>query len=322
MPPEGLGRWEPQRFIFGRRLFALDELNAPLVPAVALLHFLTALATARMMMRRFSISWALAAETISLASFSCKEPWVLVGLLVASTVAPYLELRRRERPTRVYLLHMGLFVGLLIAGWAGVEAAVVPGEPPTWAILLLLTAVLVRCGTVPAHCWLTDWIENASFGNVLLFVVPLSGVYAAARLLLPIGPDWAFRLIGIASLATAVYAAGHPRRQACGVIVGQGAPGGVIGLEEEAGARDARKPRFEVEPVEPTALEDRGEGVRIELTEARGERSQRGRVPPVPQPDRPAARLGDGDFGQCGGEIVLRAGRAGEIPVALKEAQV
>ncbi len=36
--------------------------SAPLVPAVALLHFLTALATARTHMRRFSFSWSLAAE--------------------------------------------------------------------------------------------------------------------------------------------------------------------------------------------------------------------------------------------------------------------
>jgi len=61
---------------------------------------------------------------------------------------------------------------------------------------------------VPAHGWVTDWFDNASFGNALLYVVPLSGVYAAVRLLLPIGPDWVFRLIGIVSLPTAVYAAG------------------------------------------------------------------------------------------------------------------
>ena len=53
----------------------------------------------------------------------------------------------------------------------------------------LLAAILVRCGTVPAHCWVTDWFEHASLGIALLFVVPLSGVYAAVRLVLPIGPE-------------------------------------------------------------------------------------------------------------------------------------
>jgi len=101
-------RWGVQPYLFGRPVFALDELNAPLIPAVALLHFLTALATARAHMRRFSFSWSLAAEALGLAAFSCKEPWVLIGLLAASTLPPYVELRNRRRPTRVYVLHMAL----------------------------------------------------------------------------------------------------------------------------------------------------------------------------------------------------------------------
>src|SRR5437763_9949949 len=36
--------WSVQPRLFGRVLLRLDELSAPLVPAVALLHFLTALA--------------------------------------------------------------------------------------------------------------------------------------------------------------------------------------------------------------------------------------------------------------------------------------
>src|SRR5206468_3540687 len=77
-----------------------------------------------------------------------------------------------------------------------------------WATVPLLAAVLIRCGTVPAHCWVTDWFEHSSFGNGLLFVAPLVGVYAAVRLVLPIAPDWVLRSIGLFSLVTAVYAAG------------------------------------------------------------------------------------------------------------------
>src|SRR5689334_10536463 len=47
--------------VLGRMPFAMDELSAPLVPAVALLHLLAAVATARTHMRRFSFSWSLAA---------------------------------------------------------------------------------------------------------------------------------------------------------------------------------------------------------------------------------------------------------------------
>ena len=61
---------------------------------------------------------------------------------------------------------------------------------------------------MPVHCWVTDWFEHASFGNALLFVTPLTGVYAAVRLVLPVAPDWVLQSIGVVSLVTAVYAAG------------------------------------------------------------------------------------------------------------------
>ncbi len=185
---------------------ALDDLSAPLLPAVALLHLLTAVATARAHARRFSFSWSLAAEAIGLAIFATKGPWPLVGLLAASTVPPLVELRNRGRPTRLYALHMALFVGLLILGQTGVDARGPASAAPGWACLALTAAVLIRSGAAPAHCWVTDWFEHASFGIALLYALPLSGVYAAIRLVVPIAPDWCLRLIGLASLATAVYA--------------------------------------------------------------------------------------------------------------------
>jgi NADH-quinone oxidoreductase subunit M len=209
IPAELTRRWSVQPALFGRQLFGMDQLSAPLIPAVALLHFLTAVATARTHMRRYSFSWSLAAEAIRLATFSCKEPWVLIGLLAVSTVPPYVELLNRGRPTRVYALHMALFVGLLVLGWSIVEYnGRSTGPTAWWATVPLLAAILVRCGTVPAHCWVTDWFEHASLGIALLYVTPLSGVYAAVRLVMPIGPDWVLRSIGLLSLTTAVYAAG------------------------------------------------------------------------------------------------------------------
>jgi NADH-quinone oxidoreductase subunit M len=193
--------------VLGRQLLRIDELNAPLLPMGALLHFLTALATGRTKMRRYSLSWSLACEAIRLTAFGCAEPWLLVGLLALGTVPGYVELLNRRKPTRVYGLHMALFVGLLALGWAFYPRE---GHPTQTALaaVTLLAAVLIRCGAVPAHCWLTDWFEHASFGNALLFVTPLIGVYAAARLALPVAPDWALRGLGLVSLLTAVYAAG------------------------------------------------------------------------------------------------------------------
>ena len=82
------------------------------------------------------------------------------------------------------------------------------GEHSIWAIGMLIAAVLVRSGSVPVHCWMTDLFENATFGTALLYVTPMAGAYAAVRLVLPIAPDWALRTIAIVSLVTAVYAAG------------------------------------------------------------------------------------------------------------------
>ncbi len=198
--------WSLQESLLGRRVFELDELSAPLVPTIALLHFLTAIATARSRMRYFSFSWSLASESIRLAMFSSKASWILVALLVICTIPPYFELVNRRKPTRVYVVHMLLFSVLLIVGWA-----IVGGEGKSvtthgWEIIPLMLAILVRCGTVPAHCWVTDWFEHASFGNAMLFVAPLAGVYAAVRLVLPIAPEWVLHGIGLASLLTAVYA--------------------------------------------------------------------------------------------------------------------
>jgi NADH-quinone oxidoreductase subunit M len=194
-----------QTRLLGRNVFGLDHLSAPLVPAVALLHFLTSLATARTKMRRFSFAWSLVAEAVRLATFSCNEPTALIALLVIGVLPPYVELSNREKPTRVYVLHMSLFVALLLIGWGLLSA----GERPSqWAAIPFALAALVRSGVVPVHCWVTDWFEHATYGNALLFVAPLTGIYATVRLVLPIAPEWVLQAIEAIALFTAFYAAG------------------------------------------------------------------------------------------------------------------
>ena len=199
--------WTPSQALTGQRLFELDALAAPLVPSIALLHFMTALATARTKMRNFSFSWSLASEAIRLAMFTCQPGWLLVGLIAISTIPPYIELLNRHKNPRLYVIHMAVFVGLLIIGWAGVQFS--NGSPLGLAIssIPLMLAILTRCGTVPMHCWVTDWFENASFGNAILSVAPLTGVLAAVRLVLPIAPGWVLSGIAVSSLITAVYCA-------------------------------------------------------------------------------------------------------------------
>lgn len=182
----------------------LDELSVPLLILVALLHLLTTLATTRTKMSRFSFGGLLVAEALRMATFACREPWLLVALLCLGTVPLGSELRARGKPVRVYVLHMAVFVALLVSGQALVSMA---GFTAVGAVVLLL-AVLVRCGTVPAHCWVVDLFEHASFSGALLLVLPLPGVYAAMRLVLPSASEGVLQAIGIVSLTTAVYAAG------------------------------------------------------------------------------------------------------------------
>jgi NADH-quinone oxidoreductase subunit M len=103
---------------------------------------------------------------------------------------------------------MGAFAVLLAVGGLFVEVA------PAVAGVLVLGAVLVRSGTVPFHLWVADLIENGTFGNSLLFVAPLVGVYAAVWLVLPVAPEWALTGLGVVSLVTALYAAGMATVQA------------------------------------------------------------------------------------------------------------
>jgi NADH-quinone oxidoreductase subunit M len=103
---------------------------------------------------------------------------------------------------------MTLFVVLLVTGWWLVSREGAVQWQVACGVTALAAAVLIRSGCIPAHCWITDWFEHASFGNALLFVTPLSGIYAAVRLVVPIAPEWILQGIGFLSLVTAVYAAG------------------------------------------------------------------------------------------------------------------
>ena len=200
-------RWHLMSRLFGREVFVIDQLSAPLLPLVALLYFLTAMSTLRIKIRRFSFGWMLVSESLTLATFACKQPWILIALVALRTVPPYLEMRARSRSTRVYVLHMATFIALLVLGWFFVEREGTAQVHSLWAILPLFAAILIRSGIAPFHCWVTDLFERVTFGTAVLFLTPIAGAYLTVRLVLPIAPDWVLRSMGILSLVTAVYAA-------------------------------------------------------------------------------------------------------------------
>lgn len=205
---EAHDHWDVFQLAIHQNVFVIDELTAPLLPLGALLYLMTVLSTLRTKINRFSFGWTLVGEAILLATLSCRSPWMVIALLSVATVPPWLELRARQRSTRVYVIHMGLFVTLLCAGQALLPETASADNPPILAGGLIAAAALTRSGVIPLHCWITDLFEKASFGTALLFVMPMTGAYAVMRLLIPIAPNWGLQSIALISLITAVYAAG------------------------------------------------------------------------------------------------------------------
>ncbi|MFO0428820.1 MAG: proton-conducting transporter membrane subunit [Planctomyces sp.] len=200
--------WDFIVMLLQKDVFVVDELSAPLLPLTALLFFLTIVSTVRTKAGRFSFGLTLLSEAITLATLSCTHPWVLLALLSIAIVPIWLELRSRGCCTRIFTLHMGLCLALLLGGWTLAEMSRESGNVSLLAALMMTMAALLRAGVVPLHSWLTDLFEHASFGSALLFVTPMTGAYAVMRLVFPIAPSWAMQSIAILSLITAVYAAG------------------------------------------------------------------------------------------------------------------
>ncbi|WDQ17537.1 proton-conducting transporter transmembrane domain-containing protein [Rhodopirellula sp. P2] len=224
---EAHDHWAFLRWIFPPDVFVIDELSAFQLPLAALIFMVIVLSTLRTKAPRFSLELALISESLVLATFSCRASWALIVLLIASTIPPLLELRRRKRCTRIYCLHMGLFAGLLVVGYGWLTMV----DPSSSAVLIpgafLTAAGLLRSGIFPLHLWMTDLFEKATFGTAILHTTPLVGAYAVMRLVLPIAPSWALQSIAVLSLFTAVYAGAmalvqsDARRMFCFLLLSQ-----------------------------------------------------------------------------------------------------
>ena len=205
---EAHDRWDVITPLLGAEAMVVDELNAPLLTLTALMFFLVPLATLRTKLKRFPFRMNLLSEFLMLATLACRSPWGIIGLMALQTIPLIWEIRSRGKSARGFIIHMALFVGLFVAGWAMISLEDANHQHSIVAISLLTAAVLIRSGCAPLHCWMTDLFEKATLGSSLLFVSPMIGAYAAVRLVLPIAPDWALRVIALASLFTAVYSAG------------------------------------------------------------------------------------------------------------------
>lgn len=224
---EAHDHWPLVRWIFPPNVFVVDELSGFQLPLAALIFLVTILSTLRTKSPRFSLKWTLVSETLVLATFSCRSSWVLVALLIVSTVPPYLELKSRSRCPRIYVLHMATFAVLLLVGFAWSSMSSAGSTSMLVAGAMMTAAALIRSGIFPLHLWMTDLFEKATFGTAITFTTPLVGAYAVMRLVLPIAPSWALQSIAVLSLITAVYAGAmalvqtEARRMFCFLLLSQ-----------------------------------------------------------------------------------------------------
>ncbi|HZU35947.1 MAG TPA: proton-conducting transporter membrane subunit, partial [Gemmataceae bacterium] len=187
------------RWLTGHDLLVLDWVSAPLLPLTALLYLLTIMATSGSKVARFPFRRTLICQAVVLTALSANEPWLIIALLSVETLFPLMELRSRARPTRVFALHMLVFIACMVCGQVCLVLSYGNLRVLWCGQILLLLAVSIRSGLALAHCWLTDLFEQASFGTALLFVTPLMGAYALTRLLLPVAGEGILRSLGCCS---------------------------------------------------------------------------------------------------------------------------
>lgn len=200
--------WSATDVVGGGFGVTIDGLSAPLLPLTALVYFVTLLATPREKAQRFAFPLALVRESLALATFSFREPAVVIPLLALSAVAPWFELRARGASTSLYTGHAAAFVALL--GGAGIAFAL--GLTGVGAALTG-AACLLRAGVPPFHLWVTELFVGGSFGGAILFVGPIVGAYGFERLVVPYASSailWGFVVSGVLG---AVYAAGMAATQ-------------------------------------------------------------------------------------------------------------
>lgn len=194
--------------IFGKDTFGLDLLNLPLLGSVSLLALILTAVTLKTRKKRFSFSRTLLIEALLLLSFSAQNAWVLIALLGLMIWPQLHELIMRGRSIRVFTIHMGLSMLLLGLGWGLVSYAQGLGNHViVMGYGFVALGLAIRMGLFPAHCWVIDYFEKASFGTALLSIAPLAPVYAAIRLLLPQAPELILTLVLSLALVTAVYTA-------------------------------------------------------------------------------------------------------------------
>lgn len=201
--------------VFGREFIVVDELNAPLLALASLLFLVVISLTPTSKLDRFPFGLTLMSLSLTLALLSCRSPIAIILFLAAQNALPLIELKQRKQIWQFFALHQFLSLLLILVGWSCIDLSHLNSSLSNIGIVFLVGGLLIRCGSIPTHCWLVDLFDRASMGTALLFVTPMAGAYGLLRMVLPIAPEWLLQVISVISLATALYCAGMGMVQTC-----------------------------------------------------------------------------------------------------------
>ncbi len=226
--PAGALLVDPLRFgVVGeaRPVLGVDALSGALVLLFALLATGVAAALPAAAADPASLARLLATTSLTLALYLVLDLGLLTALW-AATLAPVVQAFRRDDEGRAARRVVVLYQG---AGWLCLAAAVgllavregggaaplfIPdlrADGASRAVApLLVAAVLLRKGVLPAHSWVPALFQGAPAGVAALFVAAHSGVYLFVRVAaLHLGDalDRALPLVALLAIVTSLYAA-------------------------------------------------------------------------------------------------------------------
>jgi NADH-quinone oxidoreductase subunit M len=213
--------------------FAIDALNAPLLPLAAVLILASVLAApvARLASRDMrAILWL---EALLLLTLSSADLSVLALGWIAQVLPLHVLLagggaRAARDPnafvTRLYhaaavlcvlsaCLALGYWArpgGFLDLNLQRIDARAVPSQARTLLFALFTFAGLVRSGVFPLHSWLPLAFERGPLLPLALLLSTRTGLYLLARLVIPVFPEAshaAMPALTLIALASALYGA-------------------------------------------------------------------------------------------------------------------
>jgi NADH-quinone oxidoreductase subunit M len=237
-------RFDPGRWCGQAPIFAVDHLNALLLPFVALAFAFVLIVQPRTHPIERSLRGVLITEAVTLAAFLSSEPLLLALLWCCSAGLGWQALRSEEADgggaTRVFVWYVlpssvALCIGALLMH---TRAGVALGS------VLIALAVMIRKGIAPLHSWLPEMFARAPLPMSVLFHAPQIGAWVAIRVIAPRAPVWVLESISFASLLTAVYGAGlalvqnDPRRVLGWLFLSQSALI-LVGLQSPASVAQA-----------------------------------------------------------------------------------